>query len=109
MMNSIHRALLLAGVWVFSLTGLPPSACLAEEGDAKWLEPAIAAYTRGMESTQRDERLRLFSDSERFFTAACRGGVGVAGVGVTIRRAVFAAVRVPNRYPLSQAWSANGL
>jgi len=91
MMNSIHRALLLAGVWVFSLTGLPPSACLAEEGDAKWLEPAIAAYTRGMESTQRDERLRLFSDSERFFTAACRGGVGSADCWTNLGNAALQA------------------
>ena len=80
--------------WILILVGLTPSLSLAEEEPGKWLEPAIASYRLGMESTERDERLRHFSDSERFFAAACGGGAGNAECWANLGNAALQAERL---------------
>ncbi|MDG2332620.1 MAG: hypothetical protein P8Q97_00200 [Myxococcota bacterium] len=84
----------LLGAWLLLGAALLSAPCPAVADESKWLEPAIAAYTQGMESTERDERLRHFSDSERFFTAACQAGKGSADCWTNLGNAALQAERL---------------
>ncbi|MDE0884618.1 MAG: hypothetical protein OSB70_03680 [Myxococcota bacterium] len=94
MIKRIQGRALLLGAWLLLevVRLASPYPAVAEE--SKWLEPAIAAYTQGMESTERDERLRHFSDSERFFSAACQGDMGSADCWANLGNAALQAERL---------------
>lgn len=72
---------------------LPVSNAGAEDPE-RWLDSAISSYTLGMESKQRDERLRHFAESERFFHAAIRNGAGSADSWANLGNAALQAERL---------------
>ena len=71
----------------------PPDS-LTFEGPEAWLEPGIAAYTLGMASKDRDERLRHFSEAERFFSAAIEAGADSGDSWVNLGNAALQAERL---------------
>jgi len=71
----------------------PPDGSTAE-GPEAWLEPGIAAYTLGMASKNRDERLRHFSEAERFFSAAIEAGADSGDGWVNLGNAALQAERL---------------
>ena len=47
---------------------------LADQSPTEWLDSAIEAYQKGMDSSERAHRLQFFSESERLFAAAIERG-----------------------------------
>lgn len=79
---------------LFSASLSAPLSAFAAENPESWLEPGIAAYTLGMASSQRDERLRHFSEAERFFSAAIQVGADSADGWVNLGNAALQAERL---------------
>jgi hypothetical protein len=71
-----------------------PICVLAAEGPERWLEPAIASYALGMESRNRDERLRHFAESERYFAEAIEAGAESADSWANLGNAALQAERL---------------
>ena len=78
----------------FSASFSAPHSALAAEDPESWLEPGIAAYTLGMASNERDERLRHFSEAERFFSAAIQAGADSGDGWVNLGNAALQAERL---------------
>ena len=62
---------------ILCLAPVAASAPAAEDAEP-WLASGISSYTLGMESPDRDVRLRHFAESERFFAAAIEAGANSA-------------------------------
>jgi len=83
-----------AAIGAMLLALLLPAESPAAEDPERWLEPAISSYALGMESTQRDERLRHFGESERFFLAAIEAGARSADSWANLGNAALQAERL---------------
>jgi len=83
--------------WAAAVIGfalLLPLSNAGAEGPERWIESAISSYGLGMESKQRNERLRHFAESERFFRAAIENGAGSADTWANLGNAALQAERL---------------
>jgi tetratricopeptide (TPR) repeat protein len=89
--RSAQRAALASAIGVLTLA---PAGAMASGAPEQWLEPAISAYSLGMESKQRDERQHHFAESERFFAAAIEAGADGADNWTNLGNAALQAERL---------------
>jgi len=85
-----NAALLVAAAWL----ALTPAATGSTGAGEEWIDAAIAAYSSGMESQQRDQRLHHFAESERFFAAAIENGADGAANWTNLGNAALQAERL---------------
>ena len=83
-----------AGILWLALSFVAPGVPGAAEDSESWLASGIASYTLGMESPQRDARLRHFAESERFFAAAIEAGAHSADSWTNLGNAALQAERL---------------
>ena len=89
-----HPAHSAALATLMGALALASPVALADGASEQWIDAAIAAYSRGMENPQRDQRQHHFAESERFFAAAIESGADGADNWTNLGNAALQAERL---------------